>query len=245
MCPMNPRLLRPIASGSFDPRTIGTMLAWYDFSDTSSLTLVNGFVSEIRNKSGTAPTLSQATEADRPSLGTLGGRQAGVFDGSNDYLFSSTAVQGFGTMFAAVARGGNNQAIAGFGTNIGATVLQFVIGTGNSSRQQSFGRSSVAGGVNTQTFNNLDPSTYVLAATFTQTAAPSVRTNGQTASGAAGSSIGSNQSYAAIGARNVNNVYGAFWNSTVGEVLYYNFTLSTAQIEAVEQYLSRKWGITF
>jgi hypothetical protein len=243
--PMSPRLLRPTARGSFDPRTIGTMVAWYDFSDTSSLTLVNGFVSEIRNKSGTAPTLSQAIEADRPSLGTLGGRQAGVFDGSNDHLFSNTNTPGSGTMFAAVSRGATNRAICGFGQNPAGVVQQFAIGTGSGLSQQAFGRFSGAGGVNTASFNNVDAATFVLAATFTQTAAPSLRTNGQTVSGAAGTSLNSNQPYASIGARNNNNVYGLFWDAAIGEIVYYNFILSTAQIEAVERYLSRKWGITF
>jgi len=245
MSPMNPRLLRPTARGSFDPRTIGTMLAWYDFSDTSSLTLVNGFVSEIRNKSGTAPTLSQAIETDRPSLGTLGGRQAGVFDGSNDHLFSNTNVQGFGTMFAAVSRGAANRAICGFGTSAGAVVQQFALGTGSGLSQQAFVRSNVAGGVFSAFFNNVDAANFVLSTTFTQTANPNIRTNGQTVSGAVGTSLNSNQAYASIGARNNNGVYGLFWDAAVGEVLYYDFTLSTAQIEAVERYLSRKWGITF
>lgn len=247
--PMSPRLLRPRAAGGFDPRTIGTMLAWYDFSDSSTLTIVSDLVSEIRNKSGTAPTLSQGIEANRPSLSTLGGRQAALFDGSNDYLFSSTATQGFGTLFAAVGNttGSNAERIVANFAQTSPFIESFNIGrNSNSLRLGSAGRWTGTGGVNTSTTINVALSDgNIVAATFSRTTAPVVRVNGSTTSLGSGSISPGNQAHAAIGARLTNAAYTAFWNSTIGEVLYYPVVLTAEQIAAVENYLKAKWSVAF
>jgi hypothetical protein len=248
--PMNPRLLRPRAVGSFDPRSIGTMVAWYDFSDTSTLTLVNGFVSEIRNKSGTADTLTQGTEEDRPSLGTLGGRQAGVFDGSNDFLRSTTATpQGSGTLFAAHGLpSANNRALATFSSNISSTVTIFGLQSGASRRMGGQGRFSGSGGqastVTVASPNTSGVTVFVTASTFDLFSPPTILSNGSTGGGS-GTTVGGNQNNQSIGARNTNGVMGAFWDSTVGELLYYQDVLSAAQVSAVENYLKAKWSASY
>jgi hypothetical protein len=223
------------------------MRAWYDFSDSSTLTLVNSLVSEIRNKSGTAPTLSQDVEANRPSLDSIGGRQAALFDGSNDHLFSNTAVRGEGTLFAVYGRTGDaNVVAASFGEST-PNQVQFAIGvtTGgdNSGDPAAFGRFTGTGGVLTGTRINSAASTVVVSSTFALTTAPTIRSNGVQGSVSSSSFVG-NQSYAAIGARNSNGTYLLFWNSTIGEVLFYPSVLNASQITAVERYLAEKWGIT-
>jgi hypothetical protein len=251
--PMNPRLLRPTASGSFDPRSIGTMLAWYDFSDTSSLTLVNGFVSEIRNKSGLLPTLTQDTEADRPSLGTLGGRQAGVFDGNNDVLFSNTSIgtdQGIGTIVAAYGALPSGTNLAAFSVNTSGPAF----GGAGSHRAMAVGATSTTNvGASCRLSSTVEGavvaatgSSYVVSLRYNFTLPFSLRANGNSAtSSGSGPALQGNAIHVAIGARNVNAVYGAFWNSTFGEALYYKDILSDAQVSAAEQYLRRKWGVTF
>lgn len=244
--PMSPRLLRPRQAGGFDPRTLGTLLAWYDFSDSSTLTLVSDFVSEIRNKSGTAPTLSQGIEANRPSLSTIGGRQAASFDGSNDHLFSNTAVQGWGTLF--VAHGGSfaaSRAAASFCTSASgsAAFRSFAVGS-ISGGVTAWGRQGTSGGGTSLGVGRiLSAGSYVVSATFDQTPPPVLRANGVVGSGAGANLIG-NADQASIGARNQNG-YGAFWNSTIGEVLYYPVVLTASQITAVENYLRAKWSVTF
>ena len=74
--PMSPRLLRPRASGSFDPRSIAGLAAWYDASDASSLfqnsngttavSALNDPVGRWSDKSGNARHLTQATNSQRP-----------------------------------------------------------------------------------------------------------------------------------------------------------------------------------
>ena len=97
---MNPRLLRPRASG-FNPKNIAGLSLWLDASDSSTITL-NGAtaVSEWRDKSGNGYAVSQATANNQPALtGTIKGRACIEFDGVNDHLFSD------GTGLAAIYSG--------------------------------------------------------------------------------------------------------------------------------------------
>lgn len=48
---MNPRLLRPLASG-FSPLTLEGLEAWWDFADSSTVTLDSGRVAAVADKSG-------------------------------------------------------------------------------------------------------------------------------------------------------------------------------------------------
>jgi hypothetical protein len=243
MAPMNARLLRPTASGRFDPRSIGTMVAWYDFSDTSSLTLVNDLVSEIRNKSGAAANLSQGIEANRPSLSTLGGRQAGLFDGSNDHLTSGTAApQGFGTMFLAHGAGTGNRAAATFARSSPVLeVLSIGVSSGNPG---AFGRWTGAGGVNAGISATPSASSvYVTYSTFIRTSNATIFSNGATSGGTSPPST--NTASQLLGGSNLNSTIGSFWNSTIGEILYYDAVLSSSQLLAVERYLKAKWGATY
>jgi hypothetical protein len=52
--PMSPRLLRPVAAGGFNPRTIAGLEGWWDAADSGSVTLDGGRVAEWRDKSGKA-----------------------------------------------------------------------------------------------------------------------------------------------------------------------------------------------
>ena len=86
---MNPRLLRPLASG-FNPKSIAGLTAWWDAFDAATITAVSGGVSVWTDKSGLGRTLYQGTAANRPATGTrtIGGKNALDFDGSNDCLLS-------------------------------------------------------------------------------------------------------------------------------------------------------------
>lgn len=83
---MNPRLLRPLATG-FNPKSIAGLLAWYDASDASTITTSTG-VSAWADKSGNGYTLRQSTGNNQPATGTrtIGGKNVLDFDGSNDVL---------------------------------------------------------------------------------------------------------------------------------------------------------------
>ena len=86
---MNPRLLRPTASG-FSPRSISGLVAWFDADDVSTFTLSGTAVSEWRDKSGNGYAVSQGTGNNQPArTGKVKGRATIEFDGTNDVLFST------------------------------------------------------------------------------------------------------------------------------------------------------------
>lgn len=95
---MNPKLLRPRASG-FSPRTISGLVAWFEADDATTFTLSGTSVSEWRDKSGNGYAVSQSTANNQPArTGTVGGRATVDFDGTNDYLFSDNT--GLSTFFS-------------------------------------------------------------------------------------------------------------------------------------------------
>ena len=82
---MNPRLLRPMATG-FNPRSIAGLAAWWDASDSATITTDTG-VSVWADKSGNGLNATQTVGNNQPLRSTLiNGRLALTFDGSNDSL---------------------------------------------------------------------------------------------------------------------------------------------------------------
>jgi M6 family metalloprotease-like protein len=71
-------------------------LAWYDASDTNTITQSAGVVSQWNDKSGRSNHLTQATSTNRPATtgGQINGLTAITFDGTNDTL--RTAANPFG-----------------------------------------------------------------------------------------------------------------------------------------------------
>jgi hypothetical protein len=68
--PMNPRLMRPERSADFDPRSFGTLGLWLDASDSSSVTLNDGNVAVLRDKSGNGIHFAQQIAAYQPAYVT-------------------------------------------------------------------------------------------------------------------------------------------------------------------------------
>jgi hypothetical protein len=109
---MNPRLLRPLASGKFDPRTIAGLAAWYDATVSSSLfdavsggspSVSDGAVMRWEDLSGNNNHLTQPGDVvnDAPlrkvADANTAGKDAVLFDGSNDLLrVTSTIATGSG-----------------------------------------------------------------------------------------------------------------------------------------------------
>ena len=77
----------------FSPSDIANLKAWYDASDTSSITVSSTAVTQWNDKSGNAYHLTQATAAKRPTSGTRtqNGLNAIDFDGAGDTVAASTA----------------------------------------------------------------------------------------------------------------------------------------------------------
>lgn len=72
----------------FTPADLSALFAWYDPSDSTTITQSLGKVSQLNDKSGNGRHLAEATGSQQPGTGirTIGGRNALDFDGSNDVL---------------------------------------------------------------------------------------------------------------------------------------------------------------
>lgn len=81
------------AAAAFSPSDLAGLKAWYDASDAATITSSGGAVSQWNDKSGNGLHLSQGTAANRPTTGSATRNSLNVlsFDGSDDNLVASTA----------------------------------------------------------------------------------------------------------------------------------------------------------
>lgn len=96
MSPMSPRLLRPRASGAFNPRSIANLQLWLDASDVSGMRQLSDGTTAVTadadpvgywaDKSGNGYHATQSTTNNRPSYrtGVRNGRSTLRWDGNND-----------------------------------------------------------------------------------------------------------------------------------------------------------------
>ena len=84
--PMNPRLLRPTASG-FNPKSISGLQAWYAADVASSITIETG-VQQWSDLSGNGRHLIQNTTNNQPAHNSVSvnGKPTVTFDGTNDRM---------------------------------------------------------------------------------------------------------------------------------------------------------------
>ena len=83
---MNPRLLRPKASG-FNPKSLPGFVYWLDASQSSTITVETG-VAEWRDAAGSSIKATQSTANSQPAYQTAqkNGKNAVYFDGTNDNM---------------------------------------------------------------------------------------------------------------------------------------------------------------
>jgi hypothetical protein len=230
--PMNPRLLRPTASG-FDPRRIAGLAGWWDASDSSTVTLDTG-VSALADKSGLGRNATQSTGNNQPAYGTtqLAGKNVMTFDGTNDTLVTASITVAQPLVMFAVARSallsGSRMILGGSGSNqpllYQRSSLDWTISAAGS------GSAELRGGIVSTNWT-------FLSARFNG-ANSFVRANGTQlaagTTGVSGFSVG-----LALGSQNNSN----FWNGDIAEVLLYGALLSDLQVERIEKYLKGKWGL--
>jgi hypothetical protein len=234
---MNARLLRPLATG-FNPRSIAGLALWLDASDTASVTLVSGAVSQWNDKSGNSRNATQTSANDRPTTTTINGRQGIVFNGTSARLSISAPWGAAITLFYVTTPSTVNDSYLFASDGLGGSpgMLSRYINAGarrdfewwNANGSDRVIVATSSPGLNVLSFTNQDGGAFFGFVNGTQTA-----TKGTVAATTAGRAL------AAIGS--AGSV--AFSNATIGEFLIYNRVLSTSERRRVESALGRKWGI--
>lgn len=255
--PMNPRLLRPTASG-FNPKSIAGLVGWFDASQIVAADLDgNGNVQTWRNLgSGGNATNGTANNRPTPTANGLNGRQVLTFDGQNDrlgwsadtlssasiFLIHRANVPASGTFATmSVLHSGNNAAQQGLIRNIikndnSSSAIRFDVG-GTSAGVTRFDYTYLNADYGSGNGINYGPTVLSL---LWSPGGMLGRENGVQVGTA--TTPGSFQP-AFFGATNF--VAGLeHLNGYIAEILIYTPRVSAAQVTAVERYLGRKWGIT-
>jgi len=233
MCPMNPRLLRPTASG-FNPRSIAGLLVWLDAADTS----YNATTGSWSDKSGAGRNFTQATANNRPivSAVTQNGRPVLEFNGTSHQLQNGTNFLQISncTLFSVFRRlSGNFGGIISSSTSADRSPGLLIENSRGSVR--GFGNFSVtdvnAADVFAVTCGTVNAGATTLFVNGSQIDADAVSNTLDTAG--TSTSIGTYRQAAAN-----------FFNGYIGEILAYNRVLSVDERRRVERALGSKWGIT-
>jgi hypothetical protein len=229
---MNPRLLRPTASG-FNPKTISGLVGWWDANDASTITLNGSNVSQWNDKSISGFHVSQATAGNQPayvtsSLNGKSGVDWGAVEGNTKNLTRSSmpAYSPRDTYVVADYDGANP-----FGNFTGLFHHAQVFsgaqgGAGEWTSGTAWSLISLNGGANSTTLLPAYLSPFLLRVT--------------TATGILASG-GTTTNTLRIGGWATAPSRG--WAGKIYEMLIFSSTLSATEDAAVRRYLKGKWGV--
>jgi hypothetical protein len=268
--PMNPRLLRPMASG-FNPRSISGLSLWLDASDSSTITLNGSNVSEWRDKSGAgSPAAAQGFAANQPAYNASGLNGRGTIDfattrslvfgsstASFNYLHNSTG----GTVFIVIRPGDSSDpnAYAPFLINNNDTSANTGISLAFDDRVSVSRNNALVAVVNrgVSGFQTaaIIPNNFFATANAYCVLSVAYDCGNATASsrmraylnGTVNATTNTVANAAATGNASANMTIGSAGGGTraaVAEMLFYQGVLSTSRRQTVERYLGKKYGIT-
>ena len=244
---MNPRLLRPVASG-FNPASISGIVHWWDANDASTLTLNSGAVETWTSKAGTKTSASQSTANNRPVTTTVNGKTAVSFDGTNDLL-----------TFTGVSRTDETWVIAAAQTPHQTGDRAFLSDQGNGNGLNTVAAASgklidVSFGGFTEGVERLRVQ---YSATSTTPTGPLVLSAVRSSAGlyvyvdgTQKSSVVNGATYGTSPKATTIKAIGGYSSSLfnisgwIGEILCWDRALSASERLKVERYLGKKWGIT-
>ena len=240
-------LARRFGGGGFDPTSYGTLALWLDAADvngTGTTPSDGSVVTTWVNKGGSG---SSATKFGDPTLSATGvNGKPGIFLNGFSMGFRGTVANtgAFSTTLVVATlsnAAGNYSRLVAFGGDTGADFdngaygipfLRDIISPQNVS---GFRGNSVLSTKSTPTYDT----PFYATSTFDGT------NNIVYVNGVAGTTAASSGAFAVTkyGVGIQPNSDGDYWRGYVSEVLIYNSALSTTNRQAVETYLSVKWGI--
>lgn len=228
---MSPRLLRPRASGQFDPRTISGLGFWYDFGDTSTVTLDgNNLIQQVNDKSGSGRNLTQTTAANRPGIATVNGRQAADWGSETNVKNLSNVTNGQWRELAVVlVWGGPNpppgSALGVFSGNGGVSGLLTFFNSGNWMTE--------AQGSPYQTIETNGVQTHVAFPAILSPSVVAARRATDHSPAWDGIRVGTDRALAGRG-----------WLGKICEIMAWTRTLTADERTAIRTGLARRWKIT-
>lgn len=237
-------LLFKLLSKKITPKSVKGLQLWIDAADTSPTNIVQsaGAVSQWSDKSGNGNHGTQGTGSARPTTDatTQNGKNVLDFDGGDDLALPSgifSIPNGANTLFTVAKRTTED---AGVDTIIGLTesggtrwgmrftgtagVVQYTSSTANNGKTNS-------GNTNTD---------FQILTGFRTGTTVSISVNGGAAESDTQGADESGVDEAFVGSQSETN----FLIGSIAEIIVYDRALATAEISAVNNYLSAKWAIT-
>jgi hypothetical protein len=245
--PMNPRLLRPLATG-FNPKSISGLAAWYDASDSATLfdadiggalVAADGDVGRWQDKSGNENHIYQGTANNRPKrrLAAVNSKDAIQFDGSNDLLrVTSTIAIGNGATLIICLRQSAGQ--CGYHSFAGASSLNAHPFTG--SYFESFGSNTRFSWI--QALNTTTNQMYSVIAGASLTAYINNAQVFQTNYTKASQNAGQIQCFGA-GSFTPAGVASALYAGFLCEMMVFTRSITTSEQTSIYKYLKTKWNL--
>ena len=221
----------PAGGGGWEPTDLTGLTAWFDASDTSTITHNAGAVSLWSDKSGNGNTVSQGSSAAQPTTGTrtIGALNALDFS-SGDYIYRNSVPHTQPLTLAMIAQTDNATPSANAFVTYLTPASVGIRGYGINDWTINAGGHVLAG-------TDADTSPHLLVAVFNG-ASSEIRLDGTSlATGNAGTTA---NAAIAIGGSNV----GALWDGLVGEWIDCAGALSGTDLASLESYLMTKWGIS-
>lgn len=234
---MNPRLLRPRASG-FNPKSISGLSLWLDGADSSTITLNGTTVSQWADKSGNGRNATQGTALNQPGTSTVNGKGAILFDGTNDNLQ-------LGDLSAAFSTAATAFYVLTQHTGASAGSYMAAATRNNSGWWRYVGSSSYLGVFRTTRLANVNFNINAASVNgvtvLSSSSTYEVYYQGAKLHTATADHNGGNSHVIGAGGDGAGLQY---FLGSMCEVLYYNRALSAADLATVHKYLSKKWGFT-
>ena len=236
-------VFNPAAGGGFvDPTSIAGLQLWHDASDTASITHTSNAVDQWNDKSGNARH-STATTTKRPvtNTRTINAKNVLDFDGTDDVMIGAAGTLGIpagaNTIFVVYASDNTGDAIQNImnGLNAGSG-LRFAVGNDATNFQcQNRTTSSL------YTTQALTRSTATITAGFRRSGT-SITPFVNGVNGTAGTNAEDiTLTQLNIGAQTNAGATNRY-NGMLAEIIWYNSSLSTADMNSVGNYLATKWG---
>lgn len=247
---MNPRLLRPLASG-FNPKSISGLQAWWDAAAANTLydaatggsvqSADAGLVARWEDRSGNNNHCTQSgADTIKPILKTsqVNGRNVVRFDGTDDRMvFSNIDAQAYTILVVGRKWSATTDTFIATGNsaNFVPYALVDLTGLGTYGSKSTGGANGAFAGATSRQLLR----TSVFQAT--QDSSIGIWIDGNSATlNDTGTGSGAVTYFNQIGARTGGS--GIFGKQDIGEVLVYSRVISATERQAAERYLRTKWG---
>lgn len=249
--PMNPRLLRPLAAGGFDPKKLSGLLLWLDASDASTITTDTG-VSEWRDKSGNAQKMEQSSGSNQPAYLTdgIGGKPALGFTGSSSHFMRgafSHALTGITALVAAQVESTVAVSARLFSMTVSGVTSDFQ-GTGHLCPSMRFVTSQAVGCQHdggTRVSRDITYGTpFIQCSSHNGTTLSNRVNNGTAATHTPAAAWSPTMANMMLSTQTSSGSPGGFLTGRIAEVIVYSREVTDDERSKLHQYLGQKYGIT-